>query len=44
MPRCIFTTDITPEQVIDNIHANRVYSREFVVINKCDLMKEPIAR
>ena len=34
--------DITPDQLIDFIFGNRIYTREFVVINKSDLMKEKI--
>jgi small GTP-binding protein len=33
---------ITPSQLIDFIMGNRVYTKEFVVINKSDLMKTPI--
>jgi len=32
----------TPEQLIDFVYGNRIYTREFVVINKSDLMKTPI--
>lgn len=32
-----YDPDITPEQLIDHVMANRVYSKEFVVINKSDL-------
>ena len=35
-------SNITPDQLIDFIMGNRVYSKEFVVINKSDLMKSPI--
>lgn len=35
--------NITPDQLIDHVLGNRVYTREFVVINKSDLMKEPIS-
>jgi len=31
--------DITPDHLIDFIFGNRIYTREFVVINKSDLMK-----
>jgi small GTP-binding protein len=34
--------DITPDQLIDFLFGNRIYTREFVVINKSDLMKEKI--
>lgn len=34
--------DITPDQLIDHVYGNRIYTREFVVINKSDLMKEKI--
>jgi small GTP-binding protein len=34
--------DITPDQLIDFIYGNRIYTKEFVVINKSDLMKEKI--
>jgi len=33
--------NITPEQFIDYVMGNRVYIREFVIINKSDLMKAP---
>ncbi|MFX0071595.1 MAG: OBG GTPase family GTP-binding protein, partial [Candidatus Hermodarchaeota archaeon] len=33
---------ITPSQLIDFVLGNRVYTNEFVVINKSDLMKIPI--
>ncbi|MFX1298975.1 MAG: GTPase [Promethearchaeota archaeon] len=33
---------ITPNQLIDFVMGNRVYTKEFVVINKSDLMKTPI--
>ncbi len=33
--------NITPEQMIDHYMGNRVYIREFVIINKSDLMKPP---
>ncbi|MHA1916359.1 MAG: GTPase [Promethearchaeota archaeon] len=32
----------TPDQFIDFVMGNRVYSKEFVVINKVDLMKIPL--
>jgi small GTP-binding protein len=35
--------DITPEQLIDFIMGNRIYTKELVVINKVDLMKDPIS-
>jgi len=35
--------DITADQLIDFIIGNRVYSKEFVVINKSDLMKKPVS-
>ena len=35
--------DITPDQLIDFVFGNRIYTREFVVINKSDLMKTPIS-
>jgi len=35
--------DTTPDQLIDFIFGNRIYTREFVVINKSDLMKTPIS-
>ncbi|MHA1478791.1 MAG: GTPase, partial [Promethearchaeota archaeon] len=31
--------DTTPDQLIDFVFGNRIYTREFVVINKSDLMK-----
>jgi small GTP-binding protein len=34
--------NITPDQLIDHVYGNRIYTREFVVINKSDLMKEKI--
>ena len=34
--------DITVDQLIDHVYGNRIYTREFVVINKSDLMKEKI--
>jgi hypothetical protein len=34
---------ITPSQLIDFVMGNRVYTREFVVINKSDLMKSKIS-
>ncbi len=34
--------DITPDELIDFTFGNRIYTREFVVINKSDLMKTPI--
>ncbi len=34
--------DITPDDLIDFIFGNRIYTKEFVVINKSDLMKEEI--
>ncbi|MBY9002658.1 MAG: 50S ribosome-binding GTPase [Candidatus Lokiarchaeota archaeon] len=34
--------DITADQLIDHVYGNRIYTREFVVINKSDLMKEKI--
>ena len=34
--------NITPEQLIDFVYGNRIYTREFVVINKSDLMKTSI--
>ncbi len=34
--------EITSDQLIDFIIGNRVYTKEFVVINKSDLMKSPI--
>jgi len=34
--------NITAEQLIDHVMGNRVYTKEFVVINKSDLMKTPI--
>jgi len=34
--------DTTPDQLIDHIYGNRIYTKEFVVINKSDLMKEKI--
>ncbi|NVM37524.1 MAG: 50S ribosome-binding GTPase [Candidatus Lokiarchaeota archaeon] len=33
----------TPDQLIDFIMGNRVYTKEFVVINKVDLMKNPLS-
>jgi len=33
----------TPDQLIDFIMGNRVYTKEFVVINKVDLMKIPLS-
>ncbi len=33
----------TPDQLIDFIMGNRVYTREFVVINKVDLMRIPLS-
>ncbi len=33
---------IRPEQLIDHVMTNRVYTKELVVINKSDLIKEPI--
>ncbi len=35
--------NITPDQLIDCVYGNRVYIKEFVVINKSDLMKTPIS-
>ncbi|MHA1486133.1 MAG: GTPase, partial [Promethearchaeota archaeon] len=35
--------DTTPDQLIDFVFGNRIYTREFVVINKSDLMKTPIS-
>ena len=35
--------NITPDQLIDFVMGNRMYTREFVVINKVDLMKIPLA-
>lgn len=35
--------DITPDELIDFIFGNRIYTKEFVVINKSDLMKTPIS-
>ncbi|MHA1491319.1 MAG: TGS domain-containing protein, partial [Promethearchaeota archaeon] len=35
--------NITPDQLIDFVYGNRVYIKEFVVINKSDLMKAPIS-
>ena len=35
--------NITPDQLIDRVYGNRVYIKEFVVINKSDLMKKPIS-
>ena len=35
--------DITPDELIDFIFGNRIYTREFVVINKSDLMETPIS-
>jgi small GTP-binding protein len=34
--------DITPDQLIDFVYGNRIYTKEFVVINKSDLMIEKI--
>lgn len=34
---------ITPEQLIDHVMGNRIYTKELVVINKSDLIKEPIS-
>jgi hypothetical protein len=34
--------DITPDELIDFTFGNRIYTREFVVINKSDLMETPI--
>ena len=34
--------DTTPDQLIDYVYGNRIYTREFVVINKSDLMKDNI--
>jgi small GTP-binding protein len=34
---------ITPDQLIDFVMGNRVYTKEFVVINKADLMKVPLS-
>ena len=36
--------DTTPDQLIDHVYGNRIYTREFVVINKSDLMKENIPK
>ncbi|TFG19884.1 MAG: GTP-binding protein [Promethearchaeota archaeon] len=35
---------ITPSQLIDFVMGNRVYTREFVVVNKSDLMKTKIPK
>jgi small GTP-binding protein len=35
--------NITPDQLIDYVIGNRVYTKEFVVINKADLMKVPLS-
>ncbi|MHA2007788.1 MAG: GTPase [Promethearchaeota archaeon] len=35
--------DTTPDQLIDFIMGNRIYTKEFVVINKVDLMKVPLS-
>ncbi|MFX1288735.1 MAG: GTPase, partial [Promethearchaeota archaeon] len=35
--------DIKPEELIDFVFGNRIYTKEFVVINKSDLMKAPIS-
>jgi small GTP-binding protein len=35
--------EITPDQLIDFVMGNRVYTKEFVVINKADLMKIPLS-
>lgn len=37
-----FDHDVTADQLIDHVIGNRVYTKEFVVINKSDLMKTPI--
>ena len=34
--------NITPDELIDFTFGNRIYTREFVVINKSDLIKTPI--
>lgn len=34
--------NITPDQLIDHVLGNRIYTRDFIVINKSDLMKTPI--
>jgi small GTP-binding protein len=38
-----YDPDITADELIDHVLHNRVYSREFVVINKSDLMQTPIS-
>ncbi len=35
--------DVTPDLLIDHIFGNRVYTNDFVIINKSDLMKTPIS-
>ncbi|MFX1237209.1 MAG: OBG GTPase family GTP-binding protein [Promethearchaeota archaeon] len=35
--------NITPDQLIDFVMGNRIYTKEFVVINKSDLMKEQLS-
>ena len=37
-----YQPDVTPQQLIDNILGNRVYTNEYVVINKSDLEKTRI--
>ncbi len=36
--------NITPDQLIDFVMGNRIYTNEFVVINKSDLAREPISQ
>ncbi|MHA2088798.1 MAG: TGS domain-containing protein, partial [Promethearchaeota archaeon] len=38
-----YEPNTTPDQLIDFIMGNRVYSKEFIVINKVDLMKIPLS-
>lgn len=37
-----YEPDVTPDQLIDHLLGNRVYARDFVVINKVDLQHAPI--
>jgi len=34
--------DVTPDQLIDYVLGNRIYSKDYIVINKSDLMKTPV--
>ena len=36
-------SNITPDQLIDFVMGNRIYTKEFVVINKSDLMKDELS-